>query len=173
MLTAVVAHPPRFGAKVKGFDAGRAKAVRGIEAAVPIPIGVAVVTRLLYRVSSFAFLPKELQAKHLAELSIPSRALLDEWVRRRPAGPLSIHFRFKPCYDSIIVIGIQPSLGDPIALPPGVRMFTLTVNGRSVSVDAEPDTPLLWVLRDHLGLTGSKYGCGMALCGVCTVHLDG
>ncbi|HYQ90653.1 MAG TPA: (2Fe-2S)-binding protein [Candidatus Competibacteraceae bacterium] len=52
-------------------------------------------------------------------------------------------------------------------------MFTLTVNGRSVSVDAEPDTPLLWVLRDHLGLTGSKYGCGMALCGVCTVHLDG
>ena len=52
-------------------------------------------------------------------------------------------------------------------------MFTLTVNGRSVSVDAEPDTPLLWVLRDHLGLTGSKYGCGMALCGACTVHLDG
>ncbi len=52
-------------------------------------------------------------------------------------------------------------------------MFNLTVNGRSVSVDAEPDTPLLWVLRDHLGLTGAKYGCGMALCGACTVHLDG
>jgi aerobic-type carbon monoxide dehydrogenase small subunit (CoxS/CutS family) len=42
-----------------------------------------------------------------------------------------------------------------------------------VNVDAEPDTPLLWVLRDHLGMTGTKYGCGMALCGACTVHIDG
>lgn len=52
-------------------------------------------------------------------------------------------------------------------------MSKLTVNGRTVDVDAEPDTPLLWVLRDTLGLTGTKYGCGMALCGACTVHLDG
>ncbi|HTS21030.1 MAG TPA: (2Fe-2S)-binding protein [Casimicrobiaceae bacterium] len=52
-------------------------------------------------------------------------------------------------------------------------MITLNVNGRSVSVDAAPDTPLLWVLRDHLELTGTKFGCGMALCGACTVHLDG
>lgn len=51
--------------------------------------------------------------------------------------------------------------------------FTLTVNGQSRSVDAEPDMPLLWVLRDLLGLTGTKYGCGQALCGACTVHLDG
>jgi isoquinoline 1-oxidoreductase alpha subunit len=42
-----------------------------------------------------------------------------------------------------------------------------------MSADADPDTPLLWVLRDHLGMTGTKYGCGMALCGACTVHLDG
>lgn len=49
----------------------------------------------------------------------------------------------------------------------------LTVNGKEVSVEAEPSTPLLWVLRDHLGLTGTKYGCGMAQCGACTVHLDG
>jgi aerobic-type carbon monoxide dehydrogenase small subunit (CoxS/CutS family) len=49
----------------------------------------------------------------------------------------------------------------------------LTVNGKSVSVEAEPGTPLLWVLRDHLGLTGTKYGCGMAQCGACTVHLEG
>ena len=49
----------------------------------------------------------------------------------------------------------------------------LTVNGQVVHVDAEDDTPLLWVLRDNLGLTGTKFGCGMALCGACTVHLDG
>jgi isoquinoline 1-oxidoreductase alpha subunit len=52
-------------------------------------------------------------------------------------------------------------------------MVTLNVNGRSRSVDAEPDTPLLWVLRENLQLTGTKFGCGMALCGACTVHLDG
>lgn len=52
-------------------------------------------------------------------------------------------------------------------------MITLNVNGRSVEVDVDPETPLLWVLRDTIGLTGTKYGCGMALCGACTVHLDG
>jgi aerobic-type carbon monoxide dehydrogenase small subunit (CoxS/CutS family) len=51
--------------------------------------------------------------------------------------------------------------------------FTLRVNGRDHSVDVEPDTPLLWVLRDHLQLTGTKFGCGAALCGACTVHVDG
>jgi aerobic-type carbon monoxide dehydrogenase small subunit (CoxS/CutS family) len=49
----------------------------------------------------------------------------------------------------------------------------LTVNGVSRKVDADPRTPLLWVLRDDLGLTGTKYGCGMGVCGSCTVHLDG
>ena len=49
----------------------------------------------------------------------------------------------------------------------------LTVNGKKVSVDVPPDTPLLWVLRDKFGLTGTKFGCGQALCGACTVHLDG
>ena len=52
-------------------------------------------------------------------------------------------------------------------------MTTFNVNGRAVTVSAEPDTPLLWVLREDLGLTGTKFGCGMALCGACTVHLDG
>ncbi len=51
--------------------------------------------------------------------------------------------------------------------------LTLHINGRSVDVDAAPDTPLLWVLRDELGLTGAKFGCGMGLCGVCTVHVAG
>ena len=51
--------------------------------------------------------------------------------------------------------------------------FTVTVNGRQHTVWATPDTPLLWVLRDSLGLTGTKFGCGIAACGACTVHLDG
>jgi isoquinoline 1-oxidoreductase alpha subunit len=51
--------------------------------------------------------------------------------------------------------------------------FNLNINGKPVSVDVEPDTPLLWVLRDELKLTGTKYGCGMALCGACTVYADG
>ena len=49
----------------------------------------------------------------------------------------------------------------------------LNVNGHAVSVNAEPDTPLLWVIRDELGMTGTKFGCGAALCGACTVHLNG
>lgn len=49
----------------------------------------------------------------------------------------------------------------------------LNVNGRAVSVEAEPDTPLLWVLREDIGLTGTKFGCGVAACGACSVHIDG
>ena len=52
-------------------------------------------------------------------------------------------------------------------------MITLTINGKTHEVDVEPDTPLLWVIRDTVGLTGTKYGCGIAQCGACTVHLDG
>jgi isoquinoline 1-oxidoreductase alpha subunit len=52
-------------------------------------------------------------------------------------------------------------------------MLLLTVNGQSHAVDVDPETPLLWVLRDTLGLTGTKYGCGIAQCGACTVHIDG
>jgi len=52
-------------------------------------------------------------------------------------------------------------------------MATLSVNGKSFDVEAEADTPLLWVLRENLGLTGTKYGCGIAQCGACTVHVDG
>lgn len=51
--------------------------------------------------------------------------------------------------------------------------FTLRVNGAKHEIDAEPETPLLWVLRDNIGLTGTKFGCGIAQCGACTVHLDG
>lgn len=52
-------------------------------------------------------------------------------------------------------------------------MVKLTINGKSIDVDASPDTPLLWVIREQIGLTGTKYGCGVGQCGSCTVHIDG
>jgi isoquinoline 1-oxidoreductase alpha subunit len=52
-------------------------------------------------------------------------------------------------------------------------MISLTINGQSHSIDVEPDTPLLWAIRENVGLTGTKYGCGVAQCGSCTVHIDG
>lgn len=52
-------------------------------------------------------------------------------------------------------------------------MVSLSVNGKAHDIDVDPDTPLLWVLREQLGLTGTKYGCGIAACGSCTVHIDG
>jgi len=52
-------------------------------------------------------------------------------------------------------------------------MVSFTLNNSAISVEADPDTPLLWVIREHVGLTGTKYGCGAALCGACTVHVDG
>ncbi|MEZ4772653.1 MAG: (2Fe-2S)-binding protein [Bacteroidia bacterium] len=51
--------------------------------------------------------------------------------------------------------------------------FNLSINGQKHQVDVDPDTPILWVLRDHLNLVGTKYGCGIAMCGACTIHLDG
>jgi isoquinoline 1-oxidoreductase subunit alpha len=65
---------------------------------------------------------------------------------------------------------------DPSACPTGDEggsMITLSINGETHQVDVEPDTPLLWVLRDNIGLTGTKYGCGIAYCGACSVHIDG
>jgi isoquinoline 1-oxidoreductase subunit alpha len=55
----------------------------------------------------------------------------------------------------------------------GALMIELKINGQSHSIDAEPDMPLLWALRELVGLTGTKFGCGMAQCGACTVHIDG
>ena len=52
-------------------------------------------------------------------------------------------------------------------------MARLTINGKAVNVDVDPNPPLLWVLREQIGLTGTKYGCGVAQCGACTVHLNG
>ena len=52
-------------------------------------------------------------------------------------------------------------------------MANLTINGKTIDVDVEPDTPLLWAIRENVGLTGTKYGCGIAQCGACTVHIDG
>jgi isoquinoline 1-oxidoreductase subunit alpha len=55
----------------------------------------------------------------------------------------------------------------------GDAVAKLTINGKTVDIDVEPDTPLLWAIREDVGLTGTKYGCGIALCGACTIHLDG
>jgi len=52
-------------------------------------------------------------------------------------------------------------------------MISLNINGKTQAINVDPDTPLLWVLREHAGLTGTKYGCGIAQCGACTVHVDG
>jgi isoquinoline 1-oxidoreductase alpha subunit len=57
--------------------------------------------------------------------------------------------------------------------PREAGMISLNINGKSVQADADGDTPLLWVLRDYLDMTGTKFGCGIAFCGACTVHLDG
>lgn len=54
-----------------------------------------------------------------------------------------------------------------------MAIFNLNVNGKTQSVDVDPTTPMLWVLRDHLDLVGTKFGCGMAMCGACTIHIDG
>jgi isoquinoline 1-oxidoreductase alpha subunit len=54
-----------------------------------------------------------------------------------------------------------------------MALFNLNINGKSMQVDVDPATPVLWVLRDHLDLVGTKYGCGVAACGACTIHLDG
>ena len=54
-----------------------------------------------------------------------------------------------------------------------MALFNLTINGKKTKVDVEPDMPLLWVIRDFVGLKGTKYGCGMAQCGACTIHVDG
>jgi isoquinoline 1-oxidoreductase alpha subunit len=60
-----------------------------------------------------------------------------------------------------------------VAMQGGLQMADLSVNGKTHQVDVDPNTPLLWVLRDTIGLTGTKYGCGIAQCGACTVHVDG
>src|SRR6185436_15564192 len=70
--------------------------------------------------------------------------------------------------------GLQFPAGYSAVATRGRRtMIRLTVNGRTHDVDADPATPLLWVIREQIGLTGTKYGCGIAQCGACTVHMDG
>jgi isoquinoline 1-oxidoreductase subunit alpha len=68
---------------------------------------------------------------------------------------------------------LQALLQPPVVSEGGTQLATLNVNGKQLSVDVEPDMPLLWVLRDELSLTGTKYGCGIAACGACTVLVDG
>jgi isoquinoline 1-oxidoreductase alpha subunit len=69
--------------------------------------------------------------------------------------------------------GSNDALADDLGGTGGLRMARLNVNGKTYDVDVGPDTPLLWAIRENIGLTGTKYGCGIAQCGACTVHIDG
>jgi isoquinoline 1-oxidoreductase alpha subunit len=75
--------------------------------------------------------------------------------------------------DSSFQSSIQPKSNRWVGPKKGIAMANLTINGKTFDVDVEPDTPLLWAIRENIGLTGTKYGCGIALCGACTVHIDG
>jgi isoquinoline 1-oxidoreductase alpha subunit len=97
-----------------------------------------------------------------------------------PPGAAGVPFGFPPfvlslCRSEHVDAGERP----PAVVAPNVEqreegvMIALDINGKRQNVDVSGETPLLWTLRDELGLTGSKFGCGMALCGACTVHVDG
>jgi isoquinoline 1-oxidoreductase alpha subunit len=79
----------------------------------------------------------------------------------------------------MLSLGRAPQRRMPSRFRPGpwaqkeIKVTKLNINGKQYDIDVPTNTPLLWVLRDHLGLTGTKFGCGMALCGACTVHIDG
>jgi isoquinoline 1-oxidoreductase alpha subunit len=85
-----------------------------------------------------------------------------------PAGTL---FRNSQSSDRKAATAIKTNRGK--AAWRGTRMTALNINGQTREVDVEPDTPLLWVLREQVGLTGTKYGCGVAQCGACSVHING
>ena len=85
-------------------------------------------------------------------------------IRRARLARLSVSFKRGP----------QNQTGSaPLGSIGRKHMARLTINGTARDIDAEPDTPLLWVIREQVGLTGTKYGCGIAQCGACTVHIDG
>jgi isoquinoline 1-oxidoreductase alpha subunit len=94
--------------------------------------------------------------------TVPRRADLRVCTIASRSGKIAFRYR------GAVVTRLAGARGDG-----RVNMTTLSVNGRPYDVDVEPDTPLLWVLRDTIGLTGTKYGCGIAQCGACTVHIDG
>src|SRR5256885_15382816 len=79
----------------------------------------------------------------------------------------------RPWRNFVLRSAIQEKPTIAVRIPGEQRMTNFFVNGKAVQVDVDPSTPLLWVLRESLGLTGTKFGCGMALCGACNVHLDG
>src|SRR5260370_4417901 len=101
-------------------------------------------------------------------LKTDSEIILESFETSYGAG------QFRDCERADLRLGLGPrefclrslDKGDP-------RMARLNVNGKSYDVDVGPDTPLLWAIRENIGLTGTKYGCGIAQCGACTVHIDG
>jgi isoquinoline 1-oxidoreductase alpha subunit len=100
-----------------------------------------------------------------------------KWVHHgaTPADPLSSALQTQnlDLNCSRFRYNLAPKLNRWIELIRGSAMANLTINGKAFDVDVEPDTPLLWAIRENAGLTGTKYGCGIAQCGACTVHIDG
>jgi isoquinoline 1-oxidoreductase subunit alpha len=101
------------------------------------------------------------------KFSIPGRAARDACARRYSAAPRHFTIASKPAVHRHPQPARSAVRGDPEVA------MRLKVNGRTHEVDVEGEMPLLWVLRDELGITGPKYGCGIAMCGACTVHIDG
>src|SRR5262245_17505623 len=96
-------------------------------------------------------------------------------MKNRPSEPISAQRRLGPTEGGAGVTVLEVSCNQFLDLLKGEKAmpFIIQVNGSKLSVDVDGDTPLLWVLRDVVGMTGTKFGCGMALCGACTVHVDG
>jgi isoquinoline 1-oxidoreductase alpha subunit len=92
-----------------------------------------------------------------------------------PVDQLSsaLQTRFLDLNRSSFQSNIAPRFSWRIESTQGNAMANLTINGKTIDVDVEADTPLLWAIRENVGLTGTKYGCGIAQCGACTVHIDG
>src|SRR5687768_5313157 len=88
------------------------------------------------------------------------------WPICARSAPISRHGRISPRRSSVSGPKAPRTEGD-------IDMIDFTINGRSISVDLDADTPLLWVIRDEIDLTGTKYGCGIGMCGACTVHVGG
>src|SRR5262249_23464648 len=118
--------------------------------------------------------------KHRRERSPGTAAWLSTPARRIASDPRSPAFRsavdcppLRLRVRTILIPSMRGRMGDNKRLPRRNLMAMLNVNGENRDVQAEPDTPLLWVIREQIGLTGTKFGCGIAQCGACSVHING
>jgi len=131
--------------------------------------------------------PRNVRFWHKADISIRSTNVRFLGKVDTPQCPLSLLSEMASLFkylDPIFYITIRPNAPKPptrrarfwalgAATKGGNTMIALTINGQTQNIEVDPNTPLLWALREQVGLTGTKYGCGIAQCGACTVHVDG